>query len=160
MIPTNDALFSDGKHYETRKILYTDIRTITMHALRLTNPTINSYGYATITEKQSMIYGFETSFSFNIMDPHLKCDKYTCINDISHGFAFVLQNQNVDLDTLGLQKDEGLGYAGLNNAIAIEFDFHITLDVKDPWKTHPGQPHLSIQYSNPLSSKHIYSLGF
>lgn len=64
------------------------------------------------------------------------------------------------MNTLGLDKDNSLGYGGLNDAIAIEFDFHVTLDTTDPWKTHPGQPHISIQYSNPLSPEHQYSLGF
>ena len=139
---------------------YTDIETVTFNALRLTNPVQNSYGYATITQKQKIIYGFESEFTFNIMDPKLKWDKYTWINDIAHGFSLILQNQNVDLDTLGLDKDKGLGYAGLSDSIAIEFDFYIELDATDPWKTHPGKPHLSVQFSNPLSEDHQYSLGF
>lgn len=76
-VSVNDAFFLEGKHYETQKILYSDLQNVSFSALRLTNPTTNSHGYATITEKQSVIYGFDTEFTFNIMDPYLKCDKYT-----------------------------------------------------------------------------------
>lgn len=158
-IPTTDEFYKEGKHYETSKVSLKNVPSTCLHTLRLTKPEKSSYGYATVTEKQWILYGFETTFTLNIANAHLKWDKYVWINDIAHGIALVFQNQNVDLDTLSLDKDRGLGYGGLNDAVAVEFDFHITLDTEDPWKTHPGQPHLSVQYSNPLSPDSEYSLG-
>ena len=71
----------------------------------------------------------------------------------------MLHNSAVDLNTLTLDKDKSMGYAGLNNSIAIEFDFNIDLDSDSPHLTDPGQPHLSVQYSNPLSADSDKSLG-
>jgi len=58
-----------------------------------------------------------------------------------------------------LDKDDSMGYGSLEDAVAIEFDFHITLDEDNPAYTDPGQPHLSVQYSYPLESDSSKSLG-
>lgn len=58
-----------------------------------------------------------------------------------------------------MTKDEQLGLEGLTDSVAIQFDFHVTLDDTAPYLTDPGQPYVSVQYSNPLTSSVTKSLG-
>ena len=62
----------------------------------------------------------------------------------------MLQNTAEDLSTQSLTGN--LGYDGLVEALAIEFDFAAASD--------PLKPHVSVQFSSPLSSAHSNSLGF
>ena len=152
MIPTTDAIYTEGRMYMTKKLLLSSIPHTWLFALRLTNPATNSYGYATISNKQKILYGFQTNFVVNIAHSNLKCDKYAWVNDIAEGFALIFQNTNVDLSTQTLDKDSGLGFSGLANSVAIKFDFHIELDSTTPYLTHPGQPYVSVNVANPLTS--------
>jgi hypothetical protein len=72
MIPTSDAFYREGRHYMTKEIKKDGIPRTCLHCLRLTNPQMGSFGYATITEKQCILYGFETTFALNIAHAHLK----------------------------------------------------------------------------------------
>lgn len=69
---TDDSFFKDGEHYATQKIVKSEEPKTCLHALRLTNAAMNSYGYATITEKQCILYGFDTTFTVNLFGSHLQ----------------------------------------------------------------------------------------
>ena len=160
MIPTTDSIYTEGRMYMTKKILLSSIPHTWLYALRLTNPNTNSFGYATILNKQKILYGFETNFSLNIAHANLKWNKYAWMNDIAEGFALIFQDANVDLSTLTLDKDNGLGFSGLTNSVAVKFDFHIDLNSTFPYLTHPGQPYVSVHVSNPLTSDYSSVIGF
>eukprot|EP01112_Ceratiomyxa_fruticulosa_P018873 TRINITY_DN6100_c0_g1_i1.p1 TRINITY_DN6100_c0_g1~~TRINITY_DN6100_c0_g1_i1.p1 ORF type:complete len:779 (-),score=156.88 TRINITY_DN6100_c0_g1_i1:97-2433(-) len=68
------------------------------------------------------------------------------------GFAFVLQNSSEN--ALGLE-GYGLGYDGIRDGVAIEYD---TWETKDRCRD-PSPQHISIQVSNPLSANHQHSKG-
>ena len=72
MLPTTSAYYKEGRHYETKKVDTSTSERTCLHALRLTNPNMDSFGYATITEKQCILYGFETTFTMNIAHANLK----------------------------------------------------------------------------------------
>jgi hypothetical protein len=111
--------------------------------------------------QQPLTQGFTTWFQFQIHN-----------NDCcmpGDGFAFVIQNSNntnvpmgasgIGMTALGAG-DGGLGYAGLNNSLAIEFD---VLD--DPWD--PNSDHIAIQtcggvpslFNTPVHLPGVYTIG-
>jgi hypothetical protein len=71
-----------------------------------------------------------------------------------HSLAFVIQADRFDAKgSPGL----GLGYDGINNSIAIEFDTYHNPENSDPYENH-----ISIHtrgWQEPNSSNHTYSLG-
>lgn len=94
--------------------------------LRLTPAVGNRAGAAWyITEKQGLIGGFTTTFQFqlNVDGPE----------DGSDGLAFALQNS--DPSFLG-GPGGGLGYDGLPNSLAVEFDTWQNGEFSDPSPSH------------------------
>jgi hypothetical protein len=79
-------------------------------SLRLTPAISNQSGSAWYSNAQSLACGFETSFRFQITNP---------TGNGADGFAFVIQNN--DDRVLG-EFGESMGYGGIENSIAIEFD--------------------------------------
>lgn len=68
--------------------------------------------------------------------------------------AFVIQGEG--LDALG-GNGKGMGYGGINNSLAVEFDTYYNFEVNDPYENH-----VSIQtrgWRNPNNEDHVYSLG-
>jgi hypothetical protein len=102
-------------------------------------------GAAWFEEKQQMAEGFEARFQFEIFA--LRFD------EVADGFAFVIQNHS--LSALG--PDGGkLGYHGIPNSVALEFD-----TIGNPQDADPNGNHISLQTRGiePNSVNTNYSLG-
>jgi hypothetical protein len=108
--------------------------------LRLTPSSSNQRGAAWyVTSKQYVQDGFAATFVFRPQG--------------IDGFAFVIQNWGPDvLGNLGLQ----LGYGGLANSLAVEFDAYKNGDLQDP-----DANHISVQTRGTVANNahHQYSLG-
>lgn len=82
--------------------------------------------------------GFETTFAFKLTDPSSIC---TVMDDVdtscqprgADGLAFVVQTDGIA--ALG-EGGGGLGYSGLKEALAIEFDSFFNPDRLDPYANH------------------------
>ena len=97
---------------------------ITSNRLRLTTAHSNRVGAAWLSARQMVRNGFEATFQFQI----------TATNSGGgEGLAFVLQNH--DLPLLG-GGGSGLGYEGLSNSLAIEFDIRRNSGNADPSGKH------------------------
>ena len=88
------------------------------------DPNREAVGAAWFTDKQPVGDGFETVFQFQITDPR---------GGGGDGFAFVIQN--FDLDILGLG-GQHIGYGGIPNSIAVEFDVERDVPFVDPSNNH------------------------
>lgn len=111
--------------------------------------------------QQPLTQGFTTWFQFQIHNN-------VCCNP-GEGFAFVIQNSNntntlMGASGLGVKAlgagGGGLGYAGINNSLAIEFDIY-----DDPWD--PNSNHMAIQtcggvasmFNTPVHLPGVYTIG-
>ena len=111
--------------------------------------------------------GFETGFSFQISDHSRVCRRVrdrsfstalyeSCIVHGGDGFAFVLHNDVNGTATLGTG-GERMGYSGIRNAMAVEFDTWYNPDIGDLFYDH-----ISLQASGPdgeLVSNETQSMG-
>lgn len=70
------------------------------------------------------------------------------------GFAFVVHNDNAV--SMG-QPASGMGFVGIRNGIAIEFDTFYNPEQMDPWENHVAV--VTRGWRDPLSSNHSYELG-
>ena len=128
-------------------------------ALRLTAPAPRQVGAAWYPRPQQLREGFDTRFRFRFSSPSTHCtimdDAYTnCRSRGGDGLAFVVQNQHPS--ALG-KSGQGLGYAGIKNSLAVEFDTFMNFDELDPYENH-----ISVQtrgFSHANSANHTYSLG-
>ncbi len=128
-------------------------------ALRLTAPLPRQVGAAWYPRAQQLREGFDTRFRFRFSSPSTYCrimdDSYTnCRSRGGDGLAFVLQNQHPS--ALG-HGGHGLGYAGIKNSLAVEFDTFMNFDQLDPYENH-----ISVQtrgFKDENSANHSYSLG-
>jgi hypothetical protein len=77
-----------------------------------------------------------------------------CKSTGGDGFAFVIQGNNSSaLGNAGI----GLGYDGLENSVAVEFDTYFNHEALDPYENH-----ISVHtrgWRQPNSSNHTYSIG-
>lgn len=71
----------------------------------------NSAGGVWMRRRQPVEQGFDTTFTYERSDS----------SAVGAGFAFVVQASQSGLDALGATGD-GLGYAGIPNSVAVEFD--------------------------------------
>jgi len=110
--------------------------------LQITTNSQNRVGSVWYTTKQLIQEGFQTTFQFQITD---------LINSGGDGFAFVIQNNSIS--TLGYG-GSGLGYSGIYNSLAIEFDTYKNSD-------EPNDNHISIQTNGtgPNNPAQAYSIG-
>ncbi|HLI63705.1 MAG TPA: L-type lectin-domain containing protein [Terriglobales bacterium] len=134
--------------------------------LRLTDPDISPpYPVATSTYfkiAQPVVQGFTTYFAFQMHHPTVCCTP-------GDGFAFVIQNSTNTDSTMGASgkgiyavgaATGGVGYAGINNSLAIEFDI-----LQDPWD--PSANHVAIQtcggnlglFNTPVHLPGVYTIG-
>lgn len=114
--------------------------------LRITpsSATVQQAGAFWSSTKVPVQQGFETVFQFQITDP---------LYGGGDGFAFVIQNDTATaLGAAGAY----IGYAGIPNSLAVEFDVWENDNVGDP-----NGNHISIQTrgTDPNSVDHTYSLG-
>ena len=112
------------------------------HILRVA-PSTDGTGAAWQGEQQFVSLGFETTFQFRMGG------KFESRN----GMAFVIQN--VSPTAIG-GSIGGLGYSGLPNSLAIEFDTDSNWTLEDP-----SDSHISVHTRgvDPNSKKEFYSLG-
>ena len=128
-------------------------------ALRLTPSSPRSSGAAWYRRKIQVREGFNTTFTFRVSNPSLRChvmdDVYThCRSRGSDGFALVVQNEHrLALGESGM----GLGYDGIGNSIAVEFDTNFNYEVLDPYENHVSIHTRGWRFPN--SANHSYSLG-
>jgi hypothetical protein len=118
--------------------------------LRLTLPDRFQVGAAWYTTKELLTEGFETTFQFQI----------TGVGGVlnatgADGFAFVIQNHHVSALGGAGGDSEGIGYGGIPNSLAIEFD---------TWQnsSDPDDNHISVhtRKTNPNNADESYSIGF
>ncbi len=105
--------------------------------LRLTDGSANAEGATTYFNlQQPVTQGFTTWFKFQIHNPTQCCNP-------ADGFAFILQNSSATDSTLDASGSGltalgtapgGIGYTGINNSLAVEFD--ISQNAWDPNSNH------------------------
>ena len=101
--------------------------------LRLTNSHQGQVGSVWYEKRVPVLTGFETSFSFQVTDHSRTCSEHldptlsanrlhrSCAVHGGDGFAFVIHADEKDTAAIG-NDGEDLGYGGMNNSLAIEFD--------------------------------------
>ena len=87
--------------------------------LRLTDSVPDQTGAAWFRHKQRMDIGWTIEFKFRLWDRTKPCD--VCQPAGAEGFAFVIQNSELGDRAIG-EGSSGLGYKGIRNSIAFEFD--------------------------------------
>lgn len=103
--------------------------------------------------------GFDTEVTFEISNPSQKCDRLDDVNTYcrsrgADGFAFVIHNEN--FDALG-NAGSGLGYEGINNALAVEMDTYHNFEQMDFYENHISIMTEGYRYN--ISANHSRSLG-
>ena len=107
-------------------------------SLRLTPSGARESGSVWYRRKVNVREGFDTTFSFQISNPSMKCDRLDDVNTYcrsrgADGIAFVIQNSSsVALGEAG----SGIGYAGIFNSLAIELDTFYNYDQMDYYENH------------------------
>lgn len=100
--------------------------------VRLTPARPYKAGSLARLESEAVLDGWETGFTFQLSDPSRACtivkdaafgtaNHRTCTTAGGDGFAFVVHGDAAGSAALG-GGGGGLGYAGLHNALAVEFD--------------------------------------
>ncbi len=131
--------------------------------LRLTDGSANAETSATYFKiPQPVDQGFTTYFEFQLHNPTVCCNP-------GDGFAFVLQASNATNSQMGASGfalsalgagGGGLGYAGINDSLAVEFDIF-----DDPWD--PNSNHIAVQtcggnysmFNTPVHLPGQYTIG-
>ncbi|CAM9353688.1 unnamed protein product [Discosporangium mesarthrocarpum] len=128
-------------------------------ALRLTASRPFSTGAAWYPRAMTVGEGFDTTFVFELSSPSLRCNVmdgvYTsCRSRGADGLAFVIQGEGpLALGDGGM----GLGYSGIGNSLAVEFDTFYNAELQEPYENH-----VSVQtrgWRERGSSSQSYSLG-
>lgn len=119
--------------------------------IRLVPARSGQSGSAWFTTQQSISDGFDVTFSFQITKPG---SNYK-LPVGADGIAFVLQNSS----TREGGKGGGIGYEGIRNSLAVEFDTYDNNGDKNP---EPNDNHVSVhsQGEEPNSADHRTSLGW
>lgn len=132
----------------------------TVYSLVLTPAFPHKTGAFWHTAKAVVGYGFETSFNFRISDKSKNCQAFSeprqrCITRGGDGFAFVIHNSEDGEMSIG-KTSGGLGYSGIKNGLAVEFDSWYNADSEDPYNNH-----ISVQTRgrDALHHAHKYSVG-
>ncbi|GMF55867.1 unnamed protein product [Phytophthora fragariaefolia] len=116
--------------------------------LRLTASQPNQVSSIWYAQQLPVLQGFETRFTFQITDQSRRCfavkdqnfglhEYQSCAVHGGDGFSFVIQSHQNRTATLGAQ-DSSLGFTGLQNSLAIEFDtwFNDDIIVNDIFYDH------------------------
>ncbi len=138
--------------------------------LRLTDGSLTPHGMpqagsAYFSVQQPLTSGFTSWFEFQIHNPTVCCNP-------GDGFSFILQNSTatdpsygasgVGLTALGggrgPNQGGAMGYAGINNNLAIEFDIH--QDLWDPNNSHIAVQSCGADTNTPVhDTAHDYTIG-
>ncbi len=104
--------------------------------------------------KQPLTSGFTSWFEFQVHNPAICCNP-------GDGVAFIIQNSTATDPTYGARGagitavgayNGGMGYAGINNNLAIEFDIQA-----NPWD--PNSNHVSVQSCGPGTNTPVHLPG-
>ncbi len=104
--------------------------------------------------KQPLTSGFTTWFEFQVHNPALCCAP-------GDGLSFIVQNSTATDPTYGASgagvtalgaTNGGMGYAGINNNLAIEFDVY-----GNPWDPNPN--HVAVQSCGPNTNTPVHLPG-
>lgn len=141
-------------------------------ALRLTSNNAMLKGASWYPRQLDVGEGFDTTFVFRITNPSFRCDNLDkihskCKSRGGDGFAFVIQNsdpyaispssaKHLSSDGNSMQGHH-LGYHGIPNSIAIEFDTFYNFELNEPYENHLSVHTRGYQYPN--DSNHTFSLG-
>ncbi|KAJ1447692.1 hypothetical protein M885DRAFT_541852 [Pelagophyceae sp. CCMP2097] len=106
--------------------------------LRLTPSAPRATGAVWYARRLNVREGFESTFVLRASNPSTRCDfmdgAYThCRSRGADGFAFVLQEER--FDALG-SGGAGLGYEGISNSMAVEFDTFYNAELIDSFENH------------------------
>src|SRR5580698_5408399 len=130
------------------------------HVLRLTdgplspvadNPQQSSFYFKT---QQPLTSGFTTWFEFQVHNPAICCQP-------GDGISFIVQNSSATDPTYGAKGsgitavgayNGGMGYAGINNNLAVEFDIQA-----NPWDPNPN--HVAVQTCGPSTNTPVHLPG-
>lgn len=160
MAKPDSALISDTQVTTLRLTDYVEEEIPSCEpVLRLTSSTPLLVGAAWYPRRQLVDEGFEAAFVMRIATPSSFCKImdgiYTnCRSRGGSGLAFVIQNQSPT--ALGRGED-GLGYAGIKNSVALEFDTWFDAENLDPAENHISLHARPRNFKN--SANHSYSLG-
>ena len=130
--------------------------------LHLTPPRAELSGSVWHRDKQSVVGGFSTEFTFRITPNEsseatgpcklVDHDPRACARRGGDGFAFVIQNHG----PLSLGATGGnLGYGGIPNAVAVEFDTWYDAELGDPFENHVAVLTLGERQLRPEHSNHL-----
>uniref|UniRef100_A0A7S2RZZ2 Fibronectin type-III domain-containing protein n=1 Tax=Rhizochromulina marina TaxID=1034831 RepID=A0A7S2RZZ2_9STRA len=106
--------------------------------LRLSGSKARQAGSAWYARMLNVREGFDTIFTFRVAEGSLRCnlmdDTYThCRARGGDGLAFVIQAQSpLALGAGGA----GLGYTGIHNSLAVEFDTYFNEELLEPYENH------------------------
>lgn len=159
LLPALETLFPNGIRMGDPMALARPPTYICGPTLRITPSQARRTGAVWYNRKQQVREGFDTTFRYRISNPSVRCtfmdDVYTqCRSRGGEGFAFVIHNDNAV--AMG-QPNSGLGYQGIRNAIAIEFDTWYNPELLDPWENHVAV--ITRGWRDVLSPNHTYELG-
>lgn len=128
-------------------------------ALRLTSSVARQVGAAWYARPQNVEEGFTTTFRFRIANPSLRCgqmdDAYThCRSRGGDGLAFVIQGQSPRALGAG---GAGLGYTGIANSVAVEFDTFYNAELLEAGENHVAVHSRGWRHAN--NANHSYALA-
>lgn len=143
---------------------YIDLSTcIDSSKVRLTDSRPSQTGSFWYDSPLNVMSGFTLEFTFNITGRSHSCMlqpqvTMECSTRGGEGFAFVLSGSAASPTTRLGKGDGGLGYDGIPNGVALEFDTINNNDNRDLWHNHVSLHTSGKDY--PLSARHDSSIGY
>jgi len=123
-----------------------------VNAVRLTRSEKNSTGAVWFNTMQRVELGFEATFSFQINELSRHCKTKViidnrCMERGGDGLAFVI-HENGFSHALG-SDGASMGYGGIDNSVAVEFDTWYNADLGDVYQNHVAVHTLGRQPNTP-----------
>lgn len=127
-------------------------------AARLTRSEKNSTGAVWYNTMQRVDLGFESTFSFSINELSLHCKTEVvladrCMQRGGDGLAFVVHENGFPY-ALGAD-GASMGYGGIDNSVAVEFDTWYNADLGDVYQNHVAVHSLGRQPNTPSSRSRL-----
>lgn len=168
--PNNTTISDDEvSEFAHRDEFEVGITTGCSTRLRLTPSHPAKAGSVWYESRVPILRGFETTFTWQITDHSVECTEHVdrgqvqlhraCAVHGGDGFAFVIHGDPADALALG-GDGEHLGYGGISNSLAVEFDTWTNVDTQSD---DVFQDHISIHSGGarlPNSSNQSTSLGY
>ncbi|KAL7547055.1 hypothetical protein ACHAWF_010377 [Thalassiosira exigua] len=153
-ISVHEAGFGHRVAFEAGVALATGCST----RLRLTPSHPSKAGSVWYESRVPVLRGFEARFRWQVSDHSVECTEHadrtlsrrlhrSCAVRGGDGFAFVLHGDPADADALG-GDGENLGYGGISNSLAVEFDAWTNVDAQG--SDDVFQDHISVHAGGPL----------